>query len=68
MYFVKGEIQVYKAIGGWQTRLIGYFPEEKIWDVVQTGLGPYPTIEEAKADARAWSEAEGLLYLEEMPK
>ena len=60
MRFVKPFINVYKAIGGWQSQMIAWFPEDEMWDVVQTGFGPYATKEQAEADARSWSIAEEI--------
>ena len=52
----------YHAIGGWQSKMIAYYPDDEMWDVVQTGLGPYKTAEEAKQDAKEWAKAEGIPY------
>ena len=46
-------ITVYKAAGGWQSQLV--FWDSEMWDVWDTGGGPYGFESEARADATAWA-------------
>jgi len=51
-------ISVYRAIGGWQSQMICWYPEDNMWDVQQTGMGPYKTRKEAEIDAKCWAGTE----------
>lgn len=59
-------ISVYKAIGGWQTRLFSWYEDDGMWDVACTGLGPYRTREAAVGDAQLWaaSDPSGVIFEE----
>lgn len=46
-------IDVYKAVGGWQSQLV--FWAGSHWDVWDTGNGPYGYEADARADASAWA-------------
>ena len=52
----------YHAVGGWQSRMIAYYPDDGMWDIVQTGFGPYKTAVEARSEAKEWAKAEGIPY------
>ena len=64
MKYTQPYIDVYHAIGGWQSKMVAFFPEDNMWDVVQTGLGPYRTREEAIEDAKCWAEYENVPFHE----
>jgi len=62
MQYINPKIDVYKAIGGWQSRMMAYYPEDNMLDVVQTGFGPYRTKKDAEDDAESWAKVEGLEF------
>jgi len=69
-------VEAYRAVNGWQTRLMRWEPEPAIpgggfHDVWQTGFGPYGHDREgydaAVAEGRHWAECEGVDFREPPP-
>lgn len=58
----KPYITVTNGISGHYAILVVWDDELQGWDIEQTGLGRYPTVEEATAEGLSWAESEQLEF------
>jgi hypothetical protein len=62
-------VTVSKGGARWFAVMMWWAPEDGgFWEPWNTGIGRYPTEEEAEEEGKEWAESEGMEFRKEMPR